>query len=80
MNTAIRPADDSVSAPFSRLLSRLHHDENGAASLETIMIIGAIALPILIFTIKVGWPRVKEYFTRGMDELEAEAENATGTV
>lgn len=51
------------------LLKRVHNDEDGAVSLETILIIGAIALPILIFTIKVGWPRIKEFFNRGMDDL-----------
>lgn len=62
---------------FWNLLKRVHGDEKGAVSLETILIIGAIALPILIFLIKVGWPRVKEYFTTGLDELEAERQNAT---
>lgn len=62
---------------FGSLLKRVHEDEQGAVSLETILIVGAIALPILIFLIKVGWPRVKEYFTTGLDELEAERQNAT---
>ncbi len=58
------------------LLKRVHDDERGAVSLETILIIGAIALPILIFLIKVGWPRVKDYFNRGLDDLEEGSENA----
>jgi hypothetical protein len=45
--------------------------------LETILIIGAIALPILIFLIKVGWPRVKGYFNQGLTDLESERTNAT---
>jgi hypothetical protein len=53
------------------LLRKVHQSEDGAVSLETILIIGAIALPILIFLIKVGWPRIKTYFNTGMDELEA---------
>ncbi len=53
-----------------QLLRRVHDDEDGVVSLETILIIGAIALPILIFIIKVGWPRIKAYFDRGMDDLE----------
>jgi Flp pilus assembly pilin Flp len=65
-----------MKASFWNLLKRVHEDEKGAVSLETILIIGAIALPILIFLIKVGWPRVKEYFTTGLDELEAERQNA----
>ena len=31
------------------LLKKIHEDEEGSISLETILIIGAIALPILIF-------------------------------
>lgn len=50
--------------------TRLHQDEKGAVSLETVLIVGAIALPILIFLIKVGWPRVKNYFEAGMADLE----------
>ncbi len=52
------------------LLGKVHRDERGAVSLETILIIGAIALPILIFLIKVGWPRIKGYFNQGLQDLE----------
>ena len=52
------------------LLASVHHDERGAVSLETILVLGAIALPVLIFLLKVGWPRVRGYFTRGLQELE----------
>jgi len=58
------------------LLRQVDRDEEGAVSLETILIIGAIALPILIFLIKVGWPRIKEYFNRGLDDLEEGANRA----
>lgn len=63
-------------ASLWRLLRQIHADDRGAVSLETILIIGAIALPILIFLIKVGWPRIKGYFTQGLQELEAERVNA----
>jgi len=59
------------------LLRKVHADEEGAVSLETILIVGAIALPILIFLIKVGWPRVKGYFNQGLSDLEAERTGAT---
>jgi hypothetical protein len=59
-----------------RILSEVHHDQRGAVSLETILIIGAIALPILIFLIKVGWPRIKGSFVQGMDELDSEVRAA----
>lgn len=61
------------SSPSLRsLLKQVHEDEQGAVSLETILIVGAIALPILIFLIRVGWPRIKDYFNQGLDDLEAE--------
>jgi Flp pilus assembly pilin Flp len=63
-------------ATLGDLLRRVHRDERGAVSLETILIVGAIALPILIFLIKVGWPRVKDYFNQGLQDLEGERNNA----
>ncbi len=58
-----------------RLLKQVHRDQRGAVSLETILIIGAIALPILIFIIKYGWPRIRDFFYRGVEDIEAEAES-----
>jgi len=52
------------------LIRRVHNDEKGAVSLETILIIGAIALPVLIFLITVAWPRIQNYFEQGMNDLE----------
>jgi hypothetical protein len=57
-------------ASWGRLLKQVHRDEKGAVSIETVLIIAAIALPILIFIIKYGWPRIKDFFYRGMDDLE----------
>lgn len=61
---------------FWNLLRTVHQSEEGAVSLETILIIGAIALPILIFLITVGWPQVKKYFWKGVQDLEAGADAA----
>ena len=58
------------------LLQRVHNDEKGAVSLETILIIGAIALPVLIFLISVAWPRIQNYFEQGMNDLEDRADQA----
>jgi hypothetical protein len=58
------------------LLRTVHEDEGGSVSLETILIIGAIALPILIFLITVGWKRVKTMFNEGLDELKNEGDTA----
>jgi len=55
---------------LGQLLRRVHEDESGSVSLETVLIIGAIALPVLIFLLKIGWPKVKGYFTRGMQQLD----------
>ena len=57
---------------WCRLLHRLHRDQRGAVSLETILIVAAIALPILIFILKFGWPKIRNYFNTGMDNLENE--------
>lgn len=62
---------------FRRLLAKVHRDERGAVSLETILIIGAIALPILIFIIKFGWPRIRNYFYKGMTDLESNSDKVT---
>ncbi|MEZ6066601.1 MAG: hypothetical protein R3B90_13040 [Planctomycetaceae bacterium] len=59
------------------LARRVHRNERGAISLETVMIVGAIAIPILIFILKYGWPRIKDYFNEGMDNLEQESDNVT---
>ncbi len=61
---------------FWGLLKKVHGDEKGAVSLETILIIGAIALPVLIFLIKVGWPKIKEYFDKGLEELKTDVDEA----
>jgi Flp pilus assembly pilin Flp len=59
------------------LLKRVHNDEEGAVSLETILIIGAIALPILIFLIKFGWPKIRAYFESGMQDLQQSTNQVT---
>ena len=58
---------------LTTLLARIDGDERGVVSLETILIIGAIALPILIFVIKVGWPLIEKYFTQGVNDLQTDA-------
>ncbi len=58
------------------LLKKIHEDEDGSVSLETILIVGAIALPILIFLIVVAWPRIKNYFNQGLQNLESGSEQA----
>ena len=61
---------------LKNLLKRVHSDERGAVSLETVLIIGAIALPILIILIKFGWPIIWNYFKKGTDDLQSETDRA----
>ncbi len=61
---------------LKNVLHRVNQDEKGGLSLETILIIGAIALPILIFLIAVAWPRVQEFFNQGMTDLQQGATTA----
>ena len=65
-----------IKASWRSLLARVHRDERGAVSIETILIIAAIALPILIFILRVGWPRIKAYFNRGLEDVENAGANA----
>ena len=73
-----RTGDDAPAASLWTLFKRIHSDERGGVSIETILIIAAIALPILIFIIKFGWPRIRTFFNEGMDELEGGALDAAG--
>ncbi len=58
------------------LLRKVHDSEEGAVSIETILIIGAIALPILIFLITIAWPKIKTYFNTGMTNLQTGSDAA----
>jgi hypothetical protein len=59
------------------IFKKLHRDQQGAVSFETILIIAAIALPILIFLLRVGWPRIKALWTKGMSDIEGAQNSAT---
>ena len=59
-----------------KLLRKIHEDEDGSISLETILVIGAIALPILIFLIVKAWPTIKAYFNTGLEDLTNGANTA----
>jgi Flp pilus assembly pilin Flp len=63
-------------SPLARLLARIHRDERGAVSIETVLIVAAIALPILIYVIKVGWPKLKTFFNKGLNDLESGSSDA----
>ena len=74
-----RPSD-GPRRPASHLFVRLHRDQRGAVSLETILIVAAIALPILIFVLKFGWPKVRDYFNGNLGKLQEESTDVTSGV
>jgi hypothetical protein len=75
----LEPQHKLATGSFRRLLRHLHRDEHGGVSIETILIIAAIALPILIFIIKFGWPRIRSWFNTNMDALEEGGVDAATT-
>lgn len=44
------------------------------------MIIGAIALPILIFILRFGWPVLRRMFVDGVEEVQNEADRAADNI
>ena len=69
---------DSLKKPtLWRLLQKVHNDERGSVSIETILVLAVIAIPILIFILKFGWPKMKEIFEDGLKDLEGASDNVT---
>ena len=60
----------SALRPVRNLLKRIHNDERGAVSIETVLIVAAVAIPILIFIVNFVMPRLRESFSDNMDELD----------
>lgn len=58
-----------------RLARTIRRDEQGALSLEAVLLIGAIAIPVLIGFMKWGYPKVKTYFMDGINDLEVQTDN-----
>lgn len=56
-------------ASLGNLLKRVHADERGAVSLETILVVAAIAIPVILFIYKIGWPKIQKMFEEGMTDL-----------
>ena len=55
-------SNDAKSGTLRSILGKVHRDEEGGVSIETVLIIAAIALPILIFLYKVAWPAIRQYW------------------
>lgn len=62
-------------ASFWGLLKKIHRDEKGAVTIETILIVAAIAIPILFFLIRFGIPRIRDFFNKGLDDLEGDVQD-----
>ncbi len=71
-----------TSNPFSS--PQAAGDERSTVSRRMVLLIVALALlaalpvgiPVLIFVVKVGWPRVRDSFSDDMEALEAGAREA----
>ena len=64
---------------ISRVQSRLRQfrgDERGAVTVETILLIGAVAIPVLIFLLRFGWPTMRKSFVDGVSQVHSEADRA----
>ena len=67
-------------ASLGELFKRVHQDERGAVSIETILVVAAIAVPVLIFVLKVGWPMIRDkIFHKGMEDLMGGIEDVQGS-
>lgn len=65
----------SALRPLRKVLKRIHNDERGAVSIETVLIVAAVAIPILIFIVNFVMPRLKESFSENMDDLDLNADS-----
>jgi hypothetical protein len=43
------------------------------------LIIGAIAIPTLIFLKIFAWPKIRDYFNTGLDQLQTDPSTAAGS-
>jgi Flp pilus assembly pilin Flp len=64
-----------VQASLGNLLKRVHADERGAVALETILVVAAIAIPVILFIYKVAWPKIHTMFSEGIDDLTNQSKN-----
>lgn len=60
------------------LLRKIHQDEGGAVSIETVLILAAISLPVLIFLMKFAFPKIKDHFEKAWLELFGDGAGSVG--
>lgn len=70
--TIVKNKSPRAKASWRRLLRDVHRDERGQVSIETVLIVAAIALPILIFLYKFAWPRIQKMFNSRLTEFEGD--------
>jgi hypothetical protein len=58
-------------SPLVGLFRRVHEDEGGTVSLETVLILFGVAIPVILALWRLGWPRVQTCFAAGIDALTA---------
>jgi hypothetical protein len=52
----------------------------GSVTIESILVIAAICLPILVFSVKIGWPRIRNSFLDQERKLEQQVGDTTSGV
>ena len=71
--------NNPMNASLVNLFRKIHQDERGAVSIETILVVAAIAVPVLIFVLKVGWPMIRDkIFHKGMEDLMGGIKDVNG--
>ena len=60
---------------LKRELQTLHRDENGAEMIEYVLIIAAVALPILGIIVWF-WQDIQEWFKGGYETLKSDVDQA----
>ena len=63
---------------LTKTLKALHHDEQGADMVEYILIVAAIALPLL-GVIVFFWDDIKDWIFEKTEEIKYDVEDASAT-
>ncbi len=63
-----------------RQSSHERSSRSGHVTIESVLVIAAICLPILVFSVKIGWPRIRNGFLNQERKLEQQVGDATSGV
>ncbi len=64
-------------APQTAESRRSARRRRGAVTIENVIVLAAIALPIVIFSLKVAWPQIRGEATSNLTKTFSEAEKAS---